>query len=136
MAKDNRNVTEFGEGTVFEGTLSFTVHLIISGKFSGTIEASGDLEISKTSSCTVDKISANSVVVYGTVTGDIDGQKSVELCRGSTLKGDIKTASLRIADNVDFDGKVSMTENPDEHYEDLFSIASDEFKKALAVKSE
>ncbi len=135
MAKDiSANVTEFGEGTVFEGELSFTDTLIISGKFSGTIEATGDLQINKGAECDVSGIKAKTVVVYGKVDGDIDGRDRVELCKGCTVKGNIKTSALRIADNVEFDGSVSMVDSPADCYDKLFLSASDEFKKALVMK--
>ncbi len=136
MAKDSSvNVTEFGEGTVFEGELSFTDSLIISGKFSGSIEAAGDLQINKGAECDVNGIKAKSVVVYGRVEGDIDGRDRVELCKGSSVRGNIRTAALRIADNVEFDGSVSMVDSPEESYDKLFLSASDEFKKSLITKS-
>ena len=135
MAKDSSmNVTEFGEGTVFEGELSFTDSLIISGKFSGSIEAAGDLQISKGAECDVDGIQAKSVVVYGKVEGDIVGRDRVELCKGSSVRGNIKTAALRIADSVEFDGSVSMVDSPEESYDRLFLSTSDEFRKSLVTK--
>lgn len=136
MAKDSSaNITEFGEGTIFEGELSFTDSLIISGKFSGTIEATGDLQISKGAECDVDGIKAKSVVVYGKVEGDIDGRDRVELCKGSSVRGNIKTSAIRIADNVEFDGSVSMVDSPSDCYDKLFLSASDEFKKSLVIKA-
>ena len=135
MAKDSSvNVTEFGEGTVFEGELSFTDSLIISGKFSGTIEATGDLQIRKGAECDVSGMKARSVVVYGKVEGDIDGSERVELCKGSSVRGNIKTSALRIADNVEFDGSVSMVDSPADSYDKLFLSASDEFKKSLVLR--
>ncbi len=132
MAKEISNVTEFGAETIFDGELTFTDNLIISGKFKGTINATGRLEIAKTAECTVDKISAKSVVVLGSVVGDIEGSERVELCRGSTVKGNISTADIRIADKVEFEGTVSMIgEVP---AVDLFSVASSEYKKALVLR--
>ncbi|MCR5621088.1 MAG: polymer-forming cytoskeletal protein [Treponema sp.] len=136
MAKDGGvNVTEFGEGTVFEGELSFTDTLIINGKFSGTIEATGELQINKGSECDVSEMKAKSVVVYGKVEGNIDGEERVELCKGSRVSGNIKTSALRIADNVEFDGSVSMVDSPAESYDKLFLSTSEEFKKSLVMKS-
>lgn len=136
MAKDGGvNVTEFGEGTVFEGELSFTDTLIINGKFSGTIEATGDLQINKGAECDVNRMKAKSVVVYGKVEGNIDGEERVELCKGSQVMGNIKTSALRIADNVEFDGSVSMVDSPSDSYDKLFLSSSEEFKKSLVMKS-
>ncbi len=135
MAKQELNFTEFGETTVFDGELTFTDRLVISGKFTGTIRSTGDLEISKTSECNVDKITAKSVVVYGSVSGDINGQERVELCKGSSVKGNLTTENIRIADNVNFDGSISMLEDTHPSDVDLFSVSSDEFRKALILKN-
>ena len=47
MAKKNiqGNLTVLGEETSFDGFLSFTDNLVITGSFSGTIESDGNFEI-------------------------------------------------------------------------------------------
>ncbi|MDE6719364.1 MAG: polymer-forming cytoskeletal protein [Treponemataceae bacterium] len=134
MEKSSKNITILGSDTEFDGVLEFTDNLKISGKFNGTIKSSGNLEIDKAAVCTVDKISAGSVVVSGTVRGDILADERIEMCNGSKVMGNIETARLRIADNVEFDGQVSMLgKEPDI---DLFSVASAEYKRNLVLKSD
>src|SRR5574344_1660354 len=135
MAKEKSgNVTVFGEETEFDGSLEFTDNLVITGKFNGTIKATGALEIDKTAVCTVDKMSAESILVSGKITGNIEGRERVELCNGSKVQGDIRTARLRVGENVEFDGQVSMIEEiPDV---DIFSVASSEYKSALIMKTD
>lgn len=134
MAKETGNLTVFGQETEFEGVLEFSDSLVITGKFEGTIKATGSLEIDKAAVCNVDKISAESIVVSGQVNGNLEGKERVELCNGSKVKGDIRTARLRIGENVEFEGQVSMIENmPDI---DLFSVASSEYKNALIMKTD
>ncbi|MCI1208712.1 MAG: polymer-forming cytoskeletal protein [Treponema sp.] len=134
MESDKKNLTVFGRETEFDGVLEFSDNLIITGKFSGTIHAKGNLEIAKDAVCMVDIMSAQSIIVSGSVTGNIEASEHLEMCNGSTVKGDVKTARLRIAENVDFEGSVTMLDQ--EPQEDLFSLASAEFKKALIVKSD
>lgn len=134
MAKETGNLTVFGQETEFEGVLEFSDSLVITGKFEGTIKATGSLEIDKAAVCNVDKIKAESIVVSGQVNGNLEGKERVELCNGSKVKGDIRTARLRIGENVEFEGQVSMIENmPDI---DLFSVASSEYKNALIMKTD
>ena len=91
------------------------------------------MEIEKSAVCNVDKMTAATVVVSGRVNGNIEASKSVELCKGSKVKGDITTPELRIADNVEFEGSVNMLDEiPDT---DIFSISSDEYKKSLVLKT-
>lgn len=79
-------------------------------------------------------MSANSIIISGTVTGNIEAKERVEMCSGSKVKGNVTTARLRIADNVDFEGQVTMLDK--EPSVDLFSVASDEFKQSLILKSD
>ena len=133
MASEKKNETIFGQETEFEGNLTFSDSLVITGKFNGNINATGDLEIEKSAVCNVDKMTAATVVVSGRVNGNIEASKSVELCKGSKVKGDITTPELRIADNVEFEGSVNMLDAiPDT---DIFSISSDEYKKSLVLKT-
>ncbi|MBR4248134.1 MAG: polymer-forming cytoskeletal protein [Treponema sp.] len=133
MASEKKNETIFGQETEFEGNLTFSDSLVITGKFNGNINATGDLEIEKSAVCNVDKMTASTVVVSGRVNGNIEASKSVELCKGSKVKGDITTPELRIADNVEFEGSVNMLDEiPDT---DIFSISSDEYKKSLVLKT-
>lgn len=139
MAEKNdsgkRNVTVFGAETEFNGTLEFTDRLVITGKFSGIINApQGDLQIAKKAVCEVNRIDANSVVISGNVTGDIFAKERVEICSGSVVESDISTSRIRIASNVDYSGQVTMLD--DEPDVDLFSVASDEYKNAVFVHSD
>lgn len=132
--KTKKNYTVFGEETEFDGTLSFRDNLAITGKFHGTIKATGDLEIDRTAVCNVDSIEANSIVISGTVKGNLTAPERIEMCSGSNVKGDVETSRLRIANNVDFEGQVSMIEgNPDV---DIFKVASKEYKDALLIKTD
>ena len=134
MSKENGNLTVFGQETEFDGVLEFTDSLVITGKFHGTIKATGDLEIDRSAVCDVDVMNAESIFVSGKVTGRIEASERVELCSGSRVKGDIKTARIRISDNVEFEGQVSMlSEVPDI---DIFSVASAEYKDALIKKTD
>ena len=54
---------------------------------------------------------------------------TLEMFSGSKLQGDITTKKLRIADNVDFKGKITMLdEDPNI---DIFSVTPEEYKEAL-----
>ena len=132
--KQKKNLTVFGQETEFDGILEFTDNLVITGKFSGEIKATGDLEIEKGAVCDVKKMTANSIVISGTVTGDIDASERVEMCTGSVVRGDVKTARIRIAEDVEFEGQITMLEKEPES--NLFEVASQEYKNALLLKSD
>ena len=131
--KENENLTVFGSETEFDGVLEFTDSVVITGKFHGTINASGNLEIEKNAICNVDNMKAQSVVISGQVTGNVEGKERIELCSGSKVKGDLTSARLRIADNVEFDGKVSMIDEIPST--DIFAVGSQEFKNSLVMRT-
>ena len=131
--KPKKNLTVFGQETEFDGTLEFTDSLVITGKFRGEINATGDLEIDENAVCDVKKMKAHSIEISGRITGDIEAPECVELCSGSVVKGDISSGRIRIAENVDFEGQVSMLEEVPEI--DLFSVVSDEFKNSVVLKT-
>jgi cytoskeletal protein CcmA (bactofilin family) len=128
-----KNTTVFGPETEFSGELSFTDNLVITGGFTGRITAGGRLEIAKTAVCTVDSIETDSVVVAGVVTGNIKAPRRVELQKGCKITGDIVTGRLRIADNVDFHGQVTMIERTREIPTDIFEVSPEEYKQMLSL---
>ena len=134
METKKRNLTFFGPETEFDGDLEYSDDLVITGKFSGNIKSNGSLEIARTAVCKVGKISVQSIVIFGTVIGDIEASERIEMCAGSKVSGDVSTARLRIAENVDFDGQVTMLDEIPSV--DLFSVASREYKQALVLKSD
>lgn len=135
MAGEKRNKTVFGTETEFDGVLEFRDKLVITGKFKGKIIApTGDLEVAKNATCDVESINASSIVVSGTVKGKMNASERIEICSGSVVESDITTARLRIANNVDYSGQISMLEEePDVN---LFSVASSEFKQSMLIHSD
>ena len=133
--REKRNKTEFGAETEFDGVLEFRDKLVITGKFSGKIIApTGDLEIAKNATCNVESINAASIIVSGTVKGNMNASERIEICSGSVVESDITTARIRIANNVDYTGQVTMLEKePDQN---LFSVASSEFKQSMIIHSD
>ncbi len=126
-----KNITVLGAETEFTGELSFKDNLVITGSFNGTISASGNIEISKESVCVVNSISANSVVVSGKVRGNISANEFVEMRSGSEIQGNIRTSKIRIEDDVDFQGKISMIDHVENN--DLFMMSSSEYRDSLVL---
>lgn len=130
-----KNITVFGEETEFDGVLEFGDRLVITGKFTGKINApTGELEIAKDATCNVDNIDASSIVIAGNVNGNMNASERVEICSGSIVNGNVTTARIRIANNVEFSGEVNMLDKEPEV--DLFQVASSEYKQAMIVHSD
>jgi cytoskeletal protein CcmA (bactofilin family) len=127
--RKDASVVTFGKQTSFNGVLKFHQTLCVQGKFKGTIEASGALIVDKDAEVEADRIDVSSLVVYGTVIGDVYALDKVDMMSGAKVQGDVTAARLRIADGVLFEGQCSMT-NVDKEIE-IFSRPSEEIKAEL-----
>jgi len=103
--------TTLGRETEFNGVMRFRDSLKIDGTFSGEIVSSGFLYIEHGSSVTAN-IRVGSVVVGGTVHGNIEATEKLEMLASGRVYGNIRTAKLKIADGVVFEGKCEMIKNP------------------------
>ena len=104
--------TVFGKDTEFSGDLSFKKSLQINGSFEGEITSGGFLVIGEGAEVRAN-ISAKNVIIQGTVYGNIEAVQSLEILTNGRLYGNIRTAKLKIADGVVFEGKCEMIK-PDE----------------------
>ena len=103
---DNLNAF-IGEGTTFKGTLTFQGTVRVDGKLDGEIFTKDSLVVGKSAEIRAD-IHAGSLVIGGTVNGNITAEKKVELHSGARLYGNISTPSLVIAEGVIFEGSCTM----------------------------
>jgi len=133
MAKNNdlkgieKITTTLGKETNFNGTLKFKDSLKIDGRFEGEIESSGYLYIENGATVTAN-IRVGSVVIGGIVRGNVEASEKLEMLTTGKVYGNIRTAKLKIADGVVFEGKCEMITNSDAI--DIFAAQVGEVKKA------
>ncbi len=99
--------TVLGKETAFNGTLSFKKPLQISGEFTGDIVSEGFLIISEGAKVKAN-IKASTVIVGGTIIGNVTATVRLEMLTSGKVQGNIRTAKLQIADGVVFDGNCEM----------------------------
>lgn len=134
MAKNNdkktgeRITTTLGKGTVFNGTMRFSQSLKIDGRFEGKIESEGFLYIEEGAYIQAD-IKVGSIVVGGTVRGDIYAKEKLEMLSTGQVFGNVQTAKLKIADGVVFEGKCQMIQGPEKV--DIFSTPVQQLKESV-----
>jgi len=104
--------TTLGKETSFTGMLRFKDSLRIRGNFEGEIDAMGRLVIDADATVSARKIRATSVIIGGTVRGDIEAADRLELLPSAKVYGNVRTAKLRIADGVIFEGTCEMIRDP------------------------
>jgi cytoskeletal protein CcmA (bactofilin family) len=99
--------TVLGNKTYFNGDLVFQDSLKINGSFIGKINATGFLVVGEGSIVEAD-ITANSVVVSGTVKGNICAAEKVEMMPTGKIYGNVKAKKIKISDGVIFSGKCEI----------------------------
>jgi len=99
--------TVFGKDTEFSGDLSFSKSLQINGKFDGEIRSGGYLVVGDEAVVNAN-IKAKTVILMGTVYGNIEADSRLEIHANGKLYGNIRTKQLKIADGVVFEGKCEM----------------------------
>ncbi len=109
ITKD-RIKTTLGKETNFSGTMRFTDSLKIDGKFQGEIISNGFLYVEHGAVVRAN-IKVGSVIVGGIVKGNIEALEKLEMLASGQVFGNIRTAKLKIADGVVFDGKCEMIKN-------------------------
>ena len=97
-----------GQGSEFEGKLTFEGTVRIDGKFTGEIFSDDTLIIGDGARVKAE-IEVATVIVYGDVLGNIKAKTCVELHAPCKLKGNITSPQLVVDQGVLFDGNCQMT---------------------------
>ncbi|MBU0936605.1 MAG: polymer-forming cytoskeletal protein [Spirochaetes bacterium] len=100
--------TILGPETSLSGSLRFSTSLMIRGHFEGDITAQGSLFIADTADVKAGSIKVQNIYIAGTVSGDIEASDKIEMQGEAKVRGNIRTAKLRMADGVLFEGNCEM----------------------------
>lgn len=116
-----------GEGSVFEGKFYISGSLKIDGKFEGEIKTDEELVVGERGRVKTD-IFAKSVVVAGTVIGNITAENEVRLLETAKVLGDITAPAISIQRGVVAHGKITITgmnkKEPKRYIEEAYSGSS------------
>lgn len=132
MAHDPKDLpriqSRLGSDTHLKGTLRFAQSVQISGRFEGLIEAGGFLYVKEGAEITAD-IKAREIVIAGVVRGNIEATSRLEILATGKIFGNIRTAKLRVADGVVFEGKCQMVKDPESI--DVFASALEQVRESV-----
>ncbi len=106
--KNDFNNSTIGEGSAFEGKFYIKGSLRIDGKFEGEIKTDEELIVGETGKVKTN-INAKSVIIAGTVIGNIIAENEVTLLETGRVNGDITTPVLTIQKGVIADGRITIT---------------------------
>jgi cytoskeletal protein CcmA (bactofilin family) len=95
------------QGSSFEGKLSFKDTVRIDGQFSGQITSENTLVVGESGVIEAD-IRAQTVIVSGTIHGNLMAGKRVVLHKSARVDGDVETPSLVMEEGSVLNGKLNM----------------------------
>jgi cytoskeletal protein CcmA (bactofilin family) len=105
---NNSSVTTLlGRGSEFEGKLTFEGTVRIDGKLTGEIFSDDVLVVGEGAEVKAE-INVGSIVIEGSVHGNIHAKRSVEIHTPAKVRGNIITPSLFVEKGVLFDGNCQM----------------------------
>ena len=99
--------TIIGKGSEFEGKLTFEGQVVIEGKFNGQINTK-DVLIVGPSARVQAEVVAGTVVINGTVEGNIKASQLVDLKQTGRVKGNIETPAISVEKGALFEGACKM----------------------------
>ncbi|HTB85119.1 MAG TPA: polymer-forming cytoskeletal protein [Candidatus Sulfotelmatobacter sp.] len=111
----NTNNTNPGKNVLssdveIKGSLKFSGELNFDGKLDGDIQGEGTLTLGDNTVIN-GNLAAQSVVVRGKVTGNINAKDKIEIKTKAELFGDIRAAKLVVEEGVIFVGKTEVNPN-------------------------
>jgi cytoskeletal protein CcmA (bactofilin family) len=95
------------QGSEFEGKLTFRDTVRIDGSFRGEISSENTLVVGETGEIFA-TVRSRTVVIAGTVTGDVVAKDRLVLQKTARLEGDVETASLQMEDGAVLNGRITM----------------------------
>jgi cytoskeletal protein CcmA (bactofilin family) len=105
---DERRVTAWiGQGVVVDGRITSAQDLRIDGKVDGTIEVGNHGLIIGASAVVKANLAARSIVISGTVDGNVTASERVDLHATGSVQGDITSPRLIMADGAFVKGGVN-----------------------------
>ena len=102
--------TLISEGSVIEGSLKAPAFARIDGKITGDVVAEQGLILGEKGSI-MGNIVSKEIVIYGTVTGNIQ-TNSLEIKTTGKVTGEITTHTLSVENGAVYNGNLSMTQSP------------------------
>lgn len=108
MSNSGKNV--LGPDVEIKGNLKFSGELTFEGKLDGEVQTDGVLNLGD-SAVINGNINAQSVIVRGKITGNVNAKEKIEIKAKAELFGDIRSTKLVIEEGVTYVGKTEVNPN-------------------------
>ena len=97
-----------GKSVVVKGEVTSAEDLVIEGRVEGKIDLQGHSLVVGQGGDIRAEIVAKSVIVHGTVTGNVTARERVEVRETGAIEGDIVTPGLAVSEGAVLSGRVDM----------------------------
>lgn len=104
---ERRTSAWIGQGVAIEGKISSSQDLRIDGRVEGTIEVGNHVLIVGTSAAVKANLVARSILISGTVVGNVTATDRVDLQATGSVEGDISSPRLVMIEGAVVKGKVN-----------------------------
>jgi cytoskeletal protein CcmA (bactofilin family) len=104
------NLTVIGLNLTVNADIESSDDIKIDGNFTGSINTSGKVIISKTAEVKGD-IKASDIEVSGKAEGDFEAMDNFVITVGGSFRGSVKTRDITIMESAFFDGKCTISTN-------------------------
>ncbi len=102
-------VATFGRSTEFQGTLEFDGDLVLRGRFGGSMEVASTVVVDRNAAVDVSRLKARSVVVAGTLSGEIEAAERVEFRPSASMRGSVVAPVVAVDDGAGIDAVIRMS---------------------------
>ena len=106
MAESDQ-ITIVGSDACIKGEMTFERTARIVGKFEGTINAKGELQIGEGGDCKA-SVDAQSVSIDGSLVGDVRAGQIIHLNAKANMRGDLTATKLVVAEGASLVGHVAV----------------------------
>ena len=100
------NTINISKDSRFSGQLKFSGTIIVEGEIEGALEA--DRVIVRESGTASAKLSGESIMIAGKVTGDVIARRELEMSSTGKLIGDVTTPQLRLDPGATIKGRCAI----------------------------
>jgi cytoskeletal protein CcmA (bactofilin family) len=120
-----RVTSVLGEGISWQGKVTGRGGVRIEGAFDGEISVRGLVVIAASGRVTSEQIQAETIIVAGSVKGDITAKK-VEIARTGRVWGSVVTASFATDEGAFLKGQITMEDDVDLEFGVVTEVDDDE----------
>ena len=107
-----REVVNIGKSVIIKGELSGSEDLTIEGKVEGEIELRDHILTIGPNGKIKAQVFAKSVIVMGSVTGNITATEKINIRENGSVDGDINAPTIAISEGARFRGSIDMQRQP------------------------